>query len=186
MSTVTSNDLAGTTAIVTGASRGFGRGIARALVRAGAIVVGVARDGVELADVRAELGSSFTAVVADATDPIVAGQLIETYPPRTLVLNAGARPLARPLHEHTWQTFSRNWDVDVQHVFHWSREALLRPLAPGSVIVAVSSGAADAGPGRQRGHSAGHRAGSRRHRLPTHHSRARQRRVTVPNSRRQP
>ena len=135
----------GTTAIVTGASRGLGRGIARALVHAGADVVGVARDRGELDDVRAELGEHFTVVVADAADPIVAGQLIETHRPRTLVLNAGARPLARPLHEHTWETFSRNWDVDVRQVFHWTREALLRPLAPGSTIVAMSSGAAVAG-----------------------------------------
>jgi NAD(P)-dependent dehydrogenase (short-subunit alcohol dehydrogenase family) len=39
-----STDIADTTAVVTGASRGFGRGIATALSRAGAQVVGVARD----------------------------------------------------------------------------------------------------------------------------------------------
>src|SRR5215472_10470360 len=43
---------------------------------------------------------------------------------------------------HTWQTFSRNWDTDVAHVFHWTREALLAPLAPGSAVIALSSGAA--------------------------------------------
>jgi hypothetical protein len=48
----------------------------------------------------------------------------------------------RPVHRHTWQTFSRNWDVDVQHVFNWTREALLLPLKPGSVVIAISSGAA--------------------------------------------
>jgi NAD(P)-dependent dehydrogenase (short-subunit alcohol dehydrogenase family) len=135
-------DLTGTTAVVTGASRGFGRGIAVALRGAGADVVGVARDSAGLAELRAQLGDAFTPVAADAADPVVAGQLIDEYRPRTLVLNAGASPLSRPLHEHTWQTFSRNWDVDVQHVFHWTREALLRPLAPGSVVVALSSGAA--------------------------------------------
>ena len=36
--------LSGTTALVTGASRGFGRGIATALAKAGANVIGVARD----------------------------------------------------------------------------------------------------------------------------------------------
>ena len=58
------------------------------------------------------------------------------------MLNAGAAPLARPVHRHTWQTFSRNWEVDVQHAFHWTREALLHPLDPGSTVIAVSSGAA--------------------------------------------
>jgi NADP-dependent 3-hydroxy acid dehydrogenase YdfG len=58
------------------------------------------------------------------------------------VLNAGATPLPRPIHHHTWQTFSRNWEVDVQHVFHFTREALLAPSAPGSTVIALSSGAA--------------------------------------------
>ena len=139
---MTALQLSGTTAIVTGASRGFGRGIAIALAQAGANVVGVARDRTRLEDLRARLGGGFTPVVADATDPVIAGQLLDEYRPRTLVLNAGATPLPRPLHQHTWQTFSRNWEVDVQHVFGWTREALLRPLEPGSVVIALSSGAA--------------------------------------------
>ena len=135
-------ELAGTTALVTGASRGFGRGIATALSRAGAQVVGVARDGSQLEDLGAELGGSFTAVPADAADPVVAGQLIDLYRPAVLVLNAGATPLPRPIHYHTWRTFSRNWEVDVQHVFNFTREALLAPLAPGSTVITLSSGAA--------------------------------------------
>jgi NAD(P)-dependent dehydrogenase (short-subunit alcohol dehydrogenase family) len=135
-------ELSGTTALVTGASRGFGRGIATALSGAGAEVVGVARDRARLDELAALLGSTFTPVVADAADPVVAGQLIDRFRPRTLVLNAGANPLPRPLHQHTWETFSRNWDVDVRQAFHWTREAVLRPLDPGSVVIAVSSGAA--------------------------------------------
>jgi NAD(P)-dependent dehydrogenase (short-subunit alcohol dehydrogenase family) len=137
--------LSGTTALVTGASRGFGRGIAAALVAGGASVVGLARDGARLAEVREELGSAFTPVIADAADPVTAGQLIDRYEPLILVLNAGTAPLSRPLYQHTWQTFSRVFDVDVQQVFNWTREALLRPLRPGSVVVAMSSGAALAG-----------------------------------------
>jgi NAD(P)-dependent dehydrogenase (short-subunit alcohol dehydrogenase family) len=135
-------ELSGTTALVTGSSRGFGRGIATALHSAGALVVGVARDRAGLDELAAQLGSTFTPVVADAADPVVAGQLIDRFRPRTLVLNAGASPLARPLHQQTWETFSRNWDVDVRQAFHWVREALLRPLDPGSVVIAMSSGAA--------------------------------------------
>jgi NAD(P)-dependent dehydrogenase (short-subunit alcohol dehydrogenase family) len=135
-------DLSGTTALVTGASRGFGRAIAAALSGAGAEVVGVARNGARLDELRTQLGSTFTPIVADAADPVTAGQLLDEYRPRTLVLNAGAQPLSRPLHQQTWQTFSRNWDVDVQQVFHWAREALLRPLDPSSVVIALSSGAA--------------------------------------------
>jgi NAD(P)-dependent dehydrogenase (short-subunit alcohol dehydrogenase family) len=139
---MSAQQLSGTTAIVTGASRGFGRAVAVALSQAGASVVGVARDQARLDELRGQLGAAFVPVAADAADPAVAGQLIDKYRPRTLVLAAGARPVSQPLHQHTWQTFSRNWEVDVQHVFNWTREALLSPLDPGSVVVAFSSGAA--------------------------------------------
>jgi NADP-dependent 3-hydroxy acid dehydrogenase YdfG len=130
------------TALVTGASRGFGRAIAIALATHGAHVVGVARDRDRLEEVHAQLGGTFTPVAADAADPVVAGLLLDKYRPRTLILNAGAAPLTRPIHRQTWATFSRNWEVDVQHAFNWTREALLLPLEPGSVVIAMSSGAA--------------------------------------------
>lgn len=129
------------TAVVTGASRGFGRAIAAALVAAGTDVVGIARDGNELHAVRNELGESFTPVTADATDETVAETVIRAYRPDLLVLNAGATPHLAPVHEQTWETFSRNWHVDTQHVFNWTSTALREPLAPGSVVVTMSSGA---------------------------------------------
>jgi len=135
-------ELSGTTALVTGASRGFGRAIAVALANHGAHVTGIARDQARLGELRAQLGGAFTPVAADAADPTAAGQLLDEHRPRTLVLNAGAAPLPRPVHRQTWPTFSRNWDVDVQHAFNWTREALLLPLPPGSVVISVSSGAA--------------------------------------------
>lgn len=139
---MSSTDLAGATALVTGASRGFGRAIATSLSQAGATVVGVARDRDQLQQLRDELGDSFIPVTADAAAPVTAGRLIDAHRPTILVLNAGAAPLARPLHHHTWQTFGQNWEVDVQHVFRWVREALLTPLDPGSTVITVSSGAA--------------------------------------------
>jgi NAD(P)-dependent dehydrogenase (short-subunit alcohol dehydrogenase family) len=132
----------GTTAVVTGASRGLGRGIAVALGNAGARVIGIARERGPLEELRSELGESFTAVTADAADPVAAGHLIDAYRPAILVLNAGASPLPRPVQRHTWETFSRTWEVDVKQAFHWTREALLAPLAPGSTVIALSSGAA--------------------------------------------
>jgi NAD(P)-dependent dehydrogenase (short-subunit alcohol dehydrogenase family) len=134
-------DLAGSTSIVTGAGRGFGRGIAAALAAAGARVVGVARGGAQLDTLRGEL-PDFTAVTADAADPATAGRLIDEYQPRTVVLCAGAAPQMSPLQEQTWESFSQNWNVDVAQAFHWIRHALRRPLAPGSTVIVVSSGAA--------------------------------------------
>jgi NAD(P)-dependent dehydrogenase (short-subunit alcohol dehydrogenase family) len=139
---MSAQELSGSTALVTGASRGFGRGVATALAGAGANVVGVARDRGALEEVRALVGDRFTPVAADAADPNVAGMLIDAHHPRVLVLAAGVPPLSRPLHRQTWETFSSNWNMDVRQVFHWLREALLRPLEPGSVVVAFSSGAA--------------------------------------------
>jgi NAD(P)-dependent dehydrogenase (short-subunit alcohol dehydrogenase family) len=134
--------LHGKQVLVTGGSRGFGRGIVEAMIGAGARVHTVARGAAALAALRAELGDGVTVTAADAADPVVAGHLLDEVRPDVLVLNAGAMPLARPIHQHTWETFSRNWDVDVKIAFHWLREALLLPLAPGSAVVVFSSGAA--------------------------------------------
>src|SRR6202000_3263371 len=104
-------------------------------------VVGVARGGAQLDTLRAEL-AGFTAVTADAADPATARHLTEEYQPRTVVLCAGAAPQMSPLQEQTWASFSQNWNVDVAQAFHWIQCALLRPLPPGSTLIAVSSGAA--------------------------------------------
>lgn len=132
-------------AVVTGASRGFGRAIAAALVATGTHVVGIARNEQELQAVRDELGEGFTPVAADVTDDALAQDVLRRHRPGLLVLNAGATPHMAPVHEQTWETFSRNWHVDTRHVFTWTRAALREPLAPGSVVVAMSSGAAMAG-----------------------------------------
>lgn len=133
------------TAVVTGASRGFGRAIATALVAGGTRVVGIARDEARLRAVRDELGEGFAPVAADATDEALAQDVIREHRPGLLVLNAGATPHMAPVHEQTWESFSRNWHSDTRHVFVWTRAALREPLAPGSVVVAMSSGAALAG-----------------------------------------
>ena len=129
------------TTIVVGASRGLGRGIAAALAAAGTPVVAVARSQAELVEM-AERTAAIRPEVADGTDPAVAGGLLDRHRPRALVLVAGARPLVRPLQRQTWETFSANWHTDVRMAFHWIREALLMPLAPGARVIVFSSGAA--------------------------------------------
>jgi NAD(P)-dependent dehydrogenase (short-subunit alcohol dehydrogenase family) len=135
-------EVAGTTAVVTGASRGFGRATAIALAGLGMRVVGVARTADALEELREQLGDRFLPEVADVTDPDLAGRLIEQYRPQTLVLNAGADPTPLPLPEHTWETFSENWNVDTRHVFSFVQQALRVPLDPGSAVITMSSGAA--------------------------------------------
>lgn len=129
------------TAVVTGAGRGFGRAIAAALVADGRTVVGIARGEADLEAARDELGERFVPVAADATEDALARAVIHEHRPALLVLNAGAVPPMAPIHEQTWETFSRNWHVDTRHVFAWTRAALREPLAPGGVVVSMSSGA---------------------------------------------
>ena len=59
-----------------------------------------------------------------------------------LVLNAGTAPPMGPIHELTWESFSRAWDVDVKAGFHWVQETLRLPLPRGSRVIIASSGAA--------------------------------------------
>jgi NAD(P)-dependent dehydrogenase (short-subunit alcohol dehydrogenase family) len=138
------SDMSGKTTIVVGASRGLGRGIAATFAKAGAPVVAVARTASALTELANGAGSIQTEV-ADAGDATVAGSLLDRYDPEVVILVAGASPLMRPLQHQTWETFSVNWHTDVRIAFHWLREALLRPLRPGSRVVVVSSGAAVAG-----------------------------------------
>jgi NAD(P)-dependent dehydrogenase (short-subunit alcohol dehydrogenase family) len=130
------SELSGKTAIVVGASRGLGHGISLALADAAASVVAVSRTAAAFGidTIETELG--------DAGDPTVAASLLDRHEPEIVVLVAGATPYLRPLQHQTWETFSVNWQTDVRIAFHWLREALLKPLRPGSRVVVFSSGAA--------------------------------------------
>lgn len=134
-------DMSGRTTVVVGASRGLGRGIARAFAEAGAPVIAVARSGPALAELAAA-SANIRTEIADAADETVAWNLLDQYEPEVLVLVAGANPVLRPLQDQTWATFSVNWQTDVKIAFTWLREALMKPLRPGSRVIVVSSGAA--------------------------------------------
>jgi 3-oxoacyl-[acyl-carrier protein] reductase len=136
-----SEEIPDRTTIVVGASRGLGRGIATALAEAGAPVVAVSRTAAEFPEPASGAGT-VTPEVADAGDATVAGRLLDRYEPEAVILVAGANPHMRPLQQQTWETFSVNWQTDVRIAFHWLREALLKPLKPGSRVVVFSSGAA--------------------------------------------
>jgi 3-oxoacyl-[acyl-carrier protein] reductase len=137
----TMSDLSGKTTIVVGASRGLGRGIATAFAEAGAPVVAVSRTAAAFPEPTNGAGT-IQPEVADAGDATVPGSLFDRYDPEAVILVAGAGPHMRPLQQQTWETFSVNWQTDVRIAFHWLREALLKPLRPGSRVVVFSSGAA--------------------------------------------
>src|SRR5205823_832092 len=115
----------------------LGRGMATAFTEAGAPVVAVSRTATPFPE-----PNEIQLEVADAADPTVAASLLDRYEPEAVILVAGASPHMRPLQQQTWETFSVNWQTDVRITFHWLREALLKPLRPGSRVVVFSSGAA--------------------------------------------
>jgi 3-oxoacyl-[acyl-carrier protein] reductase len=133
--------LSGKTTVVVGASRGLGHGIATAFAAAGAPVVAVSRTAGVFPEPAGD-ARPIQPEIADAGEGTAAAGLLDRYDPEIVVLVAGASPHMRPLQHQTWETFSVNWETDVRITFHWLREALLKPLRPGSRIVVFSSGAA--------------------------------------------
>ena len=144
------------TALVTGGSQGLGRGIVGVLAADGASVYTIARDTGRLDALKRDVPGVQTQA-ADITDPQVVAQALREIRPDILVLNAGARPANVPVHEQSWEEFSRAWETDVKSTFFFGKEALLMPLSPGSVVVIMSSGAAVAGSSLSGGY-----AGSKR------------------------
>jgi NAD(P)-dependent dehydrogenase (short-subunit alcohol dehydrogenase family) len=134
-------ELEGKTAVVVGATRGLGRGVAEAFASAGAAVVAIGRDQAELSELGAA-GPSLEVTVGDATNPNLAATVVQSHDPDILAVIAGATPKLQPIHLQTWETFSKNWEVDVRLAFNWLGEALRKPLRPGSRVLMMSSGAA--------------------------------------------
>jgi NAD(P)-dependent dehydrogenase (short-subunit alcohol dehydrogenase family) len=136
--------LGGKIALVIGGSRGLGHGIVRALAAQSAAVWAVARDSERLDMLKREVDGVQT-LAADATDPQLAPQILRDIRPDILMLSIGATPTMALVHQQSWEQFARVWDTDVKASFLFGREAVLQPLAPGSVVVIMSSGAAIGG-----------------------------------------
>jgi NAD(P)-dependent dehydrogenase (short-subunit alcohol dehydrogenase family) len=109
-------------ALVIGAGSGVGRATADALAAAGAQVLAAGSD-------------------RDATDPENVAALLAEADPDLVVVTAGARPRMASVEEHSWESFSAPWNVDVRIAFEVGRAALARPLRAGSTVVIVASGA---------------------------------------------
>lgn len=139
-------DLAGETAIVTGAGRGIGAGVIRRLAEAGADVVAAARttDEIEaiVEEVEAEYGVSGLAVQTDLTDVqdlenLVTESVDRLQTPSILVNNAGANLVGDPM-AHTVEEVDTMLDVNVRGLFlltqRWASAYRAAGLSRGRVI----------------------------------------------------
>ncbi len=129
----------GQTALVVGASRGFGRGVVESLLAKEMIVTAVARNREDLEDLARKTSAKI--IVADAAGEQAAERILSETKPNLLVLSAGTSLDLRPLYEHTWETFSRPWEVDTKLTFLWVRAVLRANEGPEHVVV-FGSGAA--------------------------------------------
>jgi NAD(P)-dependent dehydrogenase (short-subunit alcohol dehydrogenase family) len=142
---MTSPDLSGRTAIITGASRGIGLAIAERLAAAGANVVLTARKQ-ESADAAAEqVGGGAIGVAAHAVDEDAARHCVALALDRfgsidILVNNAGTNPAFGPLIEQDHARFTKIFDVNLWAPLLWTSLAVKAWMADhGGAVVNTSS-----------------------------------------------
>ena len=146
----TTHDLAGTAAIVTGASRGLGREFAVHLARSGANVTITARSAQGLEETASLLPGARGAVeivVGDVTDPSVAERAVARSQQRfggvdVLVNNAGAMAVGSVADidvDEWWDVM----DVNVRAPLIWTKAVLpsMRARRAGTIINVSSRGA---------------------------------------------
>jgi NAD(P)-dependent dehydrogenase (short-subunit alcohol dehydrogenase family) len=122
---MTSLDLTGRTAIVTGASRGIGLAISQQLAAAGANVVLTARKQEAADAAAAEVGERALGVGAHAVDEDAARSCVDLTLEKfgsvdILINNAGTNPAYGPLIEQDHARFSKIFDVNLWAPLLWT------------------------------------------------------------------
>jgi NAD(P)-dependent dehydrogenase (short-subunit alcohol dehydrogenase family) len=145
MPTTTMGRHSGAVAIVTGASRGIGLGIAQRLVEEGAKVVITARKPEALAKAVAELGGpdralGITGNAADEAhqDEVIAAARDTFGGLHLLVNNTGINPVYGPMLDSEADVARKVLDVNVVAAFSWIKKAVAAGLGdeehPGAVV----------------------------------------------------
>jgi NAD(P)-dependent dehydrogenase (short-subunit alcohol dehydrogenase family) len=151
--------LRGRTAVVTGASRGIGAAIARALDRAGARVALVARSKDALAEVAASLANAPTAIEADLADPAAPGSVarraIDALGHVDALVNNAGIGVRLPSVELDAETIDRLLQVNVRGLLLLTTALLPSMVARRSgAIVNISSVSSQVGTPRRAAYAA--------------------------------
>jgi NAD(P)-dependent dehydrogenase (short-subunit alcohol dehydrogenase family) len=126
---MTSVDLTGRTAIITGASRGIGLAIGRELAEAGANVVLTSRKQENADAAAAQVGGNALGVAAHAAEDVAAQHCIDITLDRfgsvdILVNNAGTNPAFGPLIEQDHARFAKIFDINLWAPLLWTSVAV--------------------------------------------------------------
>ena len=140
MSVLSTFDLTGKTAVVTGAKRGIGRGMAEALAEAGADIIGVSASleptGSEVGRAVEALGRSFTGYACDFADrsavKAFAARVLENHPRIDILINNAGTILRTPAAEHPDEMWDEVIEVNLNAQFLLTREIGAQMLAHGA------------------------------------------------------
>ena len=136
------NSFDGIQTVVIGGASGIGRATVEALVAKTAQVRVVSRSADKLEKLKREVKGKIEILEGDVTDSAVVARSLEGISPDLLVLSSGQQPVRGSVTEHTWESFSTNWNYDVKSTFLFGQEVIRRPMRAGSTVVILSSGAA--------------------------------------------
>ena len=121
-------DIAGSTALVTGASSGIGRAVAIALAESGAQIVGLGRDVPALRSLAAATGATVLKVDLESADELerFVEHSLPDLPPVDILVNCAGSGRYGPLAEHGAEDIDRLLDVNVRAPI-----ALTKAVLPG-------------------------------------------------------